>query len=340
MKTNFLCGNVLPRGAGVFLKFGFSVMVLTFFYFSGYAQTSSTTGERQHLYLKLHKNDPNVPDCIKVKPLSDDDAKKFSYGYYSNVNTETATLRLFEDDDIVAPDGGTGFHAQLTLMSEVPSLFIRFGVSVGEFNKTYSLNNSKLFYNKGHVEVSEGRKIDIYYDGNAYQVTYDDVLIECDELGSLSGLRQAFVSSYNRTNTGGEVNFMLESYTGDVVADCVLGCQPDFVGTDKITPCTITEPNECPSGKYEVNKLQGNITAYPNPVSHQLTVNINTIIDEDLIIRIIDARGRTVQLHPVTVIAKNDNTMHVDVSDLSDGVYYIKIDSEYQFETQKITIIK
>lgn len=341
MKTNFLCKDALPRGRYVFSRLSLLIIALTCFCFANYAQTVPEPGQQQHLYLKLHKNDPMTPDNIKVKPLSDDPNAEFSYSHYAHVDTETATLRLLEGSDAVTPDDGVAFHAQLTLMEEVPSLFIRFGVSIGNFKRTYSLKNEKLYYDKGYVEVAKGKTIDIYYDGNAYQMTYDGVPFECIT-GAFNGLRETFVSTYGRLNTGGEVDLMFEPYSGGIISNCVVGCQPDFVGADAIAICNIVEPDECTSGqgnKYEIDDSQS-FTTYPNPVNHQLTVNINPLIDEDLILRIVDATGRIVHLHPISVIARNDNMVRIDVNHLSGGIYYIKIDSEYQFETQKIIIIK
>jgi len=342
MKTNFLSKDALPRGRDMFLRLSLLIIALTCFCSANYAQTVPVPGQQQHLYLKLYKDDPVTPDHIKVKPLSDDPNDKFSYSHYAHVDTETATLRLLEANDAVLPDDGVAFHAQLTLMDEVPSLFIRFGVSMGNFKRTYSLNNEKLFYDKGHVKVNQGGKIDIYYDGSAYQMTYDGVPFECTT-GAFSGLREAFVSTYGRLNTGGEVDFMFEPYNKELIS-CVLGCQPNFFGPDSISSCdvTIRPPKVCllGGGKGKVDESEGYITTYPNPLDNQLMVNINPVIDEDLIIRIIDAVGKTVQLHPATVIEGSDNNFHLDVSHLSNGIYYIKIDSEYRFEIQKITIIK
>jgi len=334
MKTNFLCRNALPRGAGVFLKFGLSLMALMLFCLSGYAQ-----GElQQHVYLKFHKNDAGVPDQIKVEPLS--------YSYHGRVDDETATLRLSENSN------ENGFHAQLTLMENIPNLFVRFGVSVGEFNRIYSLNNSKLFYDKGNVTVDQYGEIDIYYDGTRYQVTYDGMPVECEEPSNLSGLRKAFISTYGRPNTGGEVNFMLEPYSQGIIADCTLGCEcdcdsptPDLVccerdATPELDISRVTCSAVVQAKEREVGKLQGYITTYPNPVNNQLTLNINSVIDDDIVIQIIDVTGRTVHVHSASVIAKSDNTFHLDVSNLSGGIYYMNIDAKYRFETKKITIIK
>ncbi len=367
MKTNFLCRDVLPRGAGMFLKFGLSVIVLTVFYLCGYAQTASTTGERHHFYLKLHKNDPNVPDCIKVKPLSNDDTKKFSYGYHSHVDTETATLKLFEGDNLVTPDDGIGFHAQLTLMSNVPSLFIRFGISIGNFKRTYSINNEKLYYNWGHIDVFQETKIDVYYDGSLYQVHYNDIQIECENVGTLSGLREAFVSTYGRTNMGGEVYLSFAPYIGNLSAcrlpslrcedaslginlnncdlvylDCEetggIGCYSSFSPS---IGCADIGTTECtPNTEDKLSTQSQDFIVHPNPAENRLAITLTPLVDETIKINIIDAIGRTLSHYEKNVITDNTNTFDFDITELTSGIYYIKIDSAYKFETKKITVIK
>jgi len=341
MKTNFLCRNVLPRGSGRLLKFGLMLVLLIGFGLSSYAQTPPEPGQQQHLYLKLHNDDPTIQDHINVKPASDEAAKPFSYSYYCYANSKQATLRLFEGSDIVAPDDGVAFHTELTLMSDVPALFIRFGVSIGDFKRTYSLNNEKLYYDKGYVEVSQGGKIDIYYDGESYQMTYDDTPLECTT-GTFSGLREAFVSTYGRLNTGGEVDFMLEPYSGTVSGECLTGCEPDIVREFPMPPvCEIVTVDCVPLyERFEADTPQGYIEVYPNPANHQVTLEIVPVSDEAVTINIVDGLGRTVQQHSETVLEGNDNIFHLDVSQLTEGIYYIKIDSGYRFEAQKITIIK
>jgi len=216
MKTNFLCGNALLRGAGVFLKLGLSVVVLTLFCLSGYAQ-------EQHVYLKFYHVE-DMPTRVKVEPLS--------YSYYGRVDDETATLRLFENNS------GNGFHAQLTLVDDVEDLFIRFGVSVGNFKRTYTINNEKLYYNLGHIDAPKNTIIDMYYNGELYQVHYNDEQIECEAI-TLSGFPEVFASSYGRTNTGEEgVNLSFDSYQGALedcqihALRCIEGHPCEFVNLD------------------------------------------------------------------------------------------------------------
>lgn len=354
MKTNFLSRNTLPRGSGKLLEFGLMFMVLICFGLSSYAQTPSDLGQQQHLYLKLHNDNPTIQDCIKLKPASDEVAKPFSYSYYSYANSEEATLRLFEGSDVVAPDDGVSFHAQLTLMDNVPSLFIRFGVSMDNFKRTYSLNSyhsnpnlnniPRLYYDKGHVEVSQGGIIDIYYDGNSYQVHYDNIPVECAEIGALSGLRESFVSTYGRLNTGGEVNFMLEPYV-ETLETCEVGCfhfyDPDlFQG--KPTPCVPQYLDiACGDGENKEETAQINdFAVYPNPVSDLLTIELNPLKDEVIRVNIVDATGRLMSYQEQEVTTNTTSIIHLDTKKLVVGMYYIKIDSAYKFETKKINVLR
>jgi len=343
------------------------VIALTCFCSANYAQTIPQPGQQQHLYLELHKNDPMTPDHIKIKPLSDNPNDRFSYSHYANVNTETATLRLLEVSDAVAPDNGVAFHAQLTLMDNVPSLFIRFGVSIGNFKRTYSLNNEKLYYNWGHIDVFQGTEVDVYYDGNLYQVHYEGIQIECEEVGALSGLRETFVSSYGRTNTGGEVNLSFAPYQNSlnpcrlpsfrcadpslginlencelVYLDCEetggIGC---YIPFSPSVSCTDIEKVECPvntNGKLYAKSQD--FTVHPNPAEDRLTITMTPLMDETIEISIIDAIGR-LALHQIyDGLADHTNTFDFDITNLNSGIYYIKIGSAYKFETKKITIIK
>ncbi len=318
-------------------------MILVGFGLSSHAQTPSDLGQQQHLYLKLHNDDPTIQDHIKAKPASDEATKPFSYSYYCYANSEQATLRLFEGSDIVAPDNGVSFHTELTLMDDVPFTFIRFGVSIGNFERTYSLNNSKLYHNKGHVSVSEGGKIDIYYDGNYYQMHYDGVPVECAEVGAFIGLREAFVSTYGRVNRGGEVDFMLEPYS-ETLEPCEVGClhfyDPNLY-QGKPTPCVPQYLDiACETGNKEEAVQVNDFDVYPNPVSDLLTVKFNPLKDELIRVNVVDVMGRVVLYEERDVTTNHTSIIHLDTKNLVVGMYYIKIDSAYKFETKKINVLR
>jgi len=311
-------------------------MLIALLSLSSYAQT-----EPQHVYLKLY-NDGATSSYVEINPT--DDGSDFSYMNYGEVDTETATLKLTEDDD-------TGFHTQLTLMSDVSSLFIRFGISLDGNDRIYSLNNSKLFYNQGHIEVSEGGTIDIYYDGNnLYQMRYDNIIVECAEIEQpFSGIPKAFVSSYGRPNIGSEVYFMLDSYPDNddniVLEECPSACAESPDRTSNISElqvpptCNSTSPPNC-LARLETDIHQAYFEVYPNPANHQITLEVVPLSDEVITINIVDGLGRIVQHRSERVLQDNEHIFHFDVRQLTEGIYYIKIDSGYRFEAQKITIIK
>jgi hypothetical protein len=71
-----------------------------------------------------------------------------------------------------------------------------------------------------------------------------------------------------------------------------------------------------------------NFKYYPNPVLHNLTISNNTIIDE---IEIVSAFGQS-------ILSKTINSEHseIDLSNVSSGVYLLKVKSEGKTKTVKI----
>jgi len=135
---------------------------------------------------------------------------------------------------------------------------------------------------------------------------------------------------------------MIEPYGGTVSGECLTGCEPDIVREFPVPPvCEIVTVDCVPLyERFEADTPQGYIEAYPNPANHQVTLEILPVSNETITINIVDGLGRIVQHRSETVLEGNDNIFHLDVSQLTGGIYYIKIDSEYRFESQKITIIK
>jgi len=361
MKTNFLYKNAPPRSGGVFLKIGLCMMLTALLGLSAYAQ------ELQRAYLKLyHLNTDEVSSkYVEINPS--DSGSDFSYIDYGEVDTETATLKLSEGD---------GFHAQLILMNDVPNIFIRFGVSMGDFKRTYTINNGKLYYNWGHLNVfdedtaSESKEItiDMYYNGSSYQVHYNGWQIECEVINDLSGLREAFVSSYGRTNSGeGEVYLSFAPYTGSlypcrlpvfkcqgyeldndsydngcvVYLDCTetddnIGC---YIDLTPIMSCSAEVSANAANNKLSAQQLQ-DFTVYPNPAENQLVITLTPLVDEIIKINITDAIGRLVLHQAHNGLAGDTNTINFDITNLNSGIYYVKIDSAYKFETKKVIVIK
>jgi len=363
-----------------------------------FAQTTTgTPGEDHHLYLKLYNYDDAGENIkkIEVKQISADPVNRpFSYSYQGHVDKETATLWLFDlgyyDNGSYNGnyEGADGFHAQwipmnpafepdeYTVFEEGVEVvypfrpFVKLGISWGDFQKTYSLNNGKLFYDKGFVEVNEEDVIDFYLaameefldeSGNIYfawpyQLIHNGEVLECGEFPSnsfmeIAELRKAFVSTYGRPNNGGEIDFLFEPYNGDILGCEDVGCM-DFYKANFVpnsNTCSNPTIEVCPSTSEglvnddndELLVVEtGTFNAYPNPATNRLSIQINPVIDETISINILDAMGRVVLRHQQDVNASTISTTSLDITDLVSGLYYIQIDSEYKFETKKITVLK
>jgi hypothetical protein len=77
----------------------------------------------------------------------------------------------------------------------------------------------------------------------------------------------------------------------------------------------------------------GNIQIYPNPASDQLTISVS----EESRIRIFDAKGA--QVVKETVIHANQNQV-INITDLTNGVYFVKISNDRYVKMQKVVVNK
>ena len=76
------------------------------------------------------------------------------------------------------------------------------------------------------------------------------------------------------------------------------------------------------------------IKIYPNPVTN--TLYVSTDATKNTEVQVIDITGKTV----ITKSFDNPNLMSVDMSGLSEGIYYVKISNQDFTTTQKVTVQK
>ena len=80
-----------------------------------------------------------------------------------------------------------------------------------------------------------------------------------------------------------------------------------------------------PASVREVDKLIESVSLFPNPVSHSTTLALNLTKDEYVGVSIVDITGREVKtLSPKNI--SNAYTFDLDCTELSNGVYFIKLD--------------
>jgi hypothetical protein len=78
-------------------------------------------------------------------------------------------------------------------------------------------------------------------------------------------------------------------------------------------------------------------TVYPNPVSYHATVTINSYINQDVKVDVLDLKGSIV-CSTEAVIDKGTNAVSVNLSSLANGLYFIRFTADN--ETQYAKVIK
>ena len=95
-------------------------------------------------------------------------------------------------------------------------------------------------------------------------------------------------------------------------------------GIYQVTVQTTTEIIDC-------NELK--ISLYPNPASHFVSINLKNNQQDNISIDIVDAKGQLIKQ-----VSKLNSDMKVDVSNLSRGVYFVKIYSNDSISLKKLLI--
>jgi len=146
-------------------------------------------------------------------------------------------------------------------------------------------------------------------------------------------------SNIDTTTTAAQINF--------VNAFTQLGNVPDYrlsAASTQSTGATFSNPNIVGgfTGINEVSKLVANsFVVYPNPAT--LNTNISFNIDEKnrVSVSVYDVLGNLVSsLSQSNEFEKGNNTIRINTSDLSSGIYYISLDINGSKETKKLVINK
>jgi hypothetical protein len=87
----------------------------------------------------------------------------------------------------------------------------------------------------------------------------------------------------------------------------------------------------------EDNKMEMNLSTYPNPAGEKLNLSIGRDIQGSVKITLSDLLGRTVRSQEVMDL-KTNSIYTIDVSDLKEGIYMLKVSSEKGSTTRKIIV--
>lgn len=230
----------------------------------------------------------------------------------------------------------------------------------------YQIYRKRLYYDKGYIDLLSSVNIDLYggFDdvGNGiYILMLNGTPLECGDIAGADRVEIAsFMSTYGRPNDGNAQFLHRLSNVTSMPPGCPADPCKNYTiaqyGENHATPiCNVTRKTACQNngliplpwgslgtfggGNREVpsngSEIIG-IDVYPNPTDNLINITLKTPDAESVELKIINSTGELV--YQKTVQA--DNLIRVDVATLPAGIYYVKVDSKYEFETQKFTILK
>ncbi len=120
------------------------------------------------------------------------------------------------------------------------------------------------------------------------------------------------------TNVSTYPNIGTTNYT--VTGTDANGCENTSVITMKVDACT---------GIASINGSIAGLNVYPNPSNGEFTVELNNGLNKS--VQVIDVTGRT-----VLSTSSDNNQVKVNISNLANGVYYVKVKSDNATEVLKV----
>jgi len=301
------------------MKMKYSLVLLLFvclsFAMSGQIENPQY-GDVQNWVLTL-----NEDRIERIKPYNYDPERPYSYATFGRVSNERATLRLQEGEDFL--------HMQVVLnAADSQDAKFRFGVggvdADGNYTieKFYNVNNNRMYYTFfDFVELNAATDvIDFYYDDDAkeYQLRHNDAPVICGSL-DIAGVKEVFVTAENGDNTNAQVYVSIEPEI-----DLLLPCDPACLEVDELTVGDVTQTFD----------------TYPNPANEYVTVEFDSLLDENIHINLVDATGKIAHRHSQEVRAGHVADIHLPTAHLQTGIYYVNIQSQQKFDPKKITIFR
>ncbi len=106
------------------------------------------------------------------------------------------------------------------------------------------------------------------------------------------------------------------------------------VKVTSVSETTTTYVSEASVSQLEMDKLV--IDIFPNPASDLVAIQINSLIDETLSLELVDMTGRTIK---TAYIPAGSTISYLDIDNLQNGEYLLKIGSKNGSRTEKISIL-
>ena len=244
------------------------------------------------------------------------------------------------------------------------------GLWIGNTPKCYFSNFKMTVDSIVSGITTEGQKIyasSVSYDGILAGYAFDKsmytrwgseysdpqwIMIDLGEIQKVGGVilkwEAAYAKSYEIRTSQDSVNWttVFSTTTGNGATDEIIFDQVDaryvmMYGTERATlygyslwEFEIYEEIEVvpPASLDDHFSDNNSILVYPNPASNTITIKTSLQVKS---VEIIDVLGKLIRMHQIDQV---ENTIQLNINDLSKGIYFLKIQSESRLYSEKIII--
>ena len=117
---------------------------------------------------------------------------------------------------------------------------------------------------------------------------------------------------------------------------------PDSFQTNLSNPTSTIDRDDLPvqNATTSINELEKNITELlvtPNPASERVNIALNYIGEENLTVVVINSVGKEVYRNSNNIVPGETN-VEISVSDWSNGIYFIQLQNEKGFKTERLSV--
>lgn len=100
-----------------------------------------------------------------------------------------------------------------------------------------------------------------------------------------------------------------------------------------------TTDGEVTEFEIPVEVVESGFTMFPNPASHELTLDIHLTADRPVKVSVMDISGRTLMLNTYD-LHKDNNRVTMDVNGLPSGMYLVRVENGEVIGVQKLMIVR
>ena len=142
--------------------------------------------------------------------------------------------------------------------------------------------------------------------------------------------------SMDEPNSHGYIYFKIKPVTGFVIGDIIPNTADIYFDFNSAIVTNTFETEFVENNLSVVEFLENPFILYPNPANDEINIQFSQLVGENIEVAIYDIQGKLV-MHPKDEI--NENKIQLNVSGLSQGMYFVELSSD-NFKTVKKLIIE